>query len=173
MANNMSDRASRAIRKATAVDVPAIVQIRSDGVAFKLGRGDLAWGEQGWTEATASKAVDSDDVYVIEQDGKSVGMMSFSWEDEFFWGPQNPDAGYMHRLAVRHGCHGHGLGEFAIEWCVQRVLDKGRSFLRLDCDPRNAKLCAYYEGQGFQRVMVKHIEQLGGYVASLYERQVA
>jgi GNAT superfamily N-acetyltransferase len=100
-------------------------------------------------------------------------MLSFLWEDEFFWGPQDPDAGYMRRLAVRHGCHGEGLGAFAIEWCVQRVLGEGRRLLRLDCDPRNTKLCAYYESQGFRRVMTRRIERSGDYVASLYEKRLA
>jgi cyclophilin family peptidyl-prolyl cis-trans isomerase len=56
---------------------------------------------------------------------------------------------------------------------VQRVLDEGRSLLRLDCDSRNTKLCAYYEGLGFHRVMTKRMPQLGDYVASLYEKAVS
>ncbi|MCA7897737.1 hypothetical protein LGM39_00040 [Burkholderia cepacia] len=46
-----------------------------------------------------------------------------------------------------------------------------RTLPRLDCDPRNAKLCAYYEALGFARVALR--PPPGGFIASLYERAVA
>ncbi|RQT35566.1 hypothetical protein DF135_16565 [Burkholderia cepacia] len=45
------------------------------------------------------------------------------------------------------------------------------SLPRHDCDPRNAKLCAYYEALGFARVALRPLP--GGYIASFYERAVA
>ncbi|HDR9761056.1 TPA: hypothetical protein ACK3Q6_008277 [Burkholderia cepacia] len=41
----------------------------------------------------------------------------------------------------------------------------------LDCDPRNTKLCAYYEALGFERVALRPLPS--GDIASLYERAAA
>ncbi|MCA7975032.1 hypothetical protein LGM57_01795 [Burkholderia cepacia] len=45
-----------------------------------------------------------------------------------------------------------------------------RTLPRLDCDPRNAKLCTYHEALGFARVALRPLP--GGFIASLYERAV-
>jgi GNAT superfamily N-acetyltransferase len=100
-------------------------------------------------------------------------MMSLSWHDEKFWGPQEPNAGYVHGLSVRDRFHGLGLGRFAINWCANQLLIQGREYLRLDCDIKNAKLCVYYESLGFKRVGTKPMPKLGDYVASLYEKSMS
>lgn len=55
-------------------------------------------------------------MYVIEQDGIAAGMLSLSWQDEMYWGPQDPAAGYAHGLAVRHDLHGVGLARGSPSW---------------------------------------------------------
>jgi ribosomal protein S18 acetylase RimI-like enzyme len=164
---------SRTVRKAVAADAPTLTQIRNDAVAYKLGQGDFAWGKNGWTEAVTLASLNLADVYVIELDGLAVAMMSLSWQDEEFWGPQEPNAGYVHGLSVCDGFHGLGIGKFAIDWCANQMRAQGRDYLRLDCDVKNAKLCAYYESLGFTRVATKPMTELGDYVASLYEKPLS
>jgi ribosomal protein S18 acetylase RimI-like enzyme len=109
-------------------------------------------------------------VYIIEQDDMPVATMSLSWQDEKYWGTQDPIAGYVHRVAVRNGFHGLGLGSFSIDWCATQVSARNRRYLRLDCDHRNKMLSAYFEALGFTLVATKPMPELGDYVASLYER---
>ena len=160
----------RSIRRASVEDVGLLVGIRNESVAYKVSLGDLAWGKGGWTEAVARQRIQSDDWYLIELDETPTGILSLSWEDQKYWGPQAPNAGYVHGISVRDGFHGVGLGSFAIDWCGNQVHANHRKRLRLDCDVKNAKLCAYYESLGFERVATKAIS--AGYVASLYERFV-
>jgi ribosomal protein S18 acetylase RimI-like enzyme len=160
----------RTIHRAAAEDIPALAQILNDALAYKLRHGDSAWGRKGWTDTGVQQSLGQSEVYVIEQDGRSVATMSLSWQDEKYWGTQDPVAGYVHRVAVRDGFHGLGLGSFAIDWCATQVSARNRPCLRLDCDQRNTKLCAYYEALGFARAATRPMPALGDYVASLYEK---
>jgi ribosomal protein S18 acetylase RimI-like enzyme len=156
-----------AIRKATEVDLSILVTIRNEAVTYKLGREDLAWGRSTWTAEAARRALEQGGLHVIEQNGVPAGMLTLSWQDDEYWGPQDPNAGYVHGLSIRDGFHGLGLGVYAINWCADLVRVNDRERLRLDCEVKNAKLCAYYESIGFVRVGTKPFPS--GYVASLYE----
>ena len=165
---------SKSIRKATAEDLPVLAQIRNDAHANKVARGDYAWGKNGdgFSEAWVLKSLAQRDVYVVEQDGTPVGAFSLDWDDETYWGPQDPIAGYVHGISVRSGFNGRGLGRFTLDWCATEVSALNRRFVRVDCDPQNTKLCAYYESLGFIRAGLKPMPDSGNYVASLYERLV-
>jgi protein-tyrosine phosphatase len=79
-----------------------------------------------------------------------IATVSLSWEDPRFWGERPPDAGYVHRLAVRPDHLGRGIGRTLLEWASERIHDSGRQFLRLDCLARNDRLCRYYRDAGFE-----------------------
>jgi ribosomal protein S18 acetylase RimI-like enzyme len=156
------------IRMAGEADVPVLTQIRNDAHAKKVAHSDYAWGKDGdgFSERWVLNNVSQKEVYVVEQDGTSVGTFSLDWDDERHWGLQEPIAGYVHGLCVRKGFNGCGFGRFMIDWCADKVSALNRRFVRLDCDAGNAKLCAYYESLGFVRVGLK----TDGYTWSLYEK---
>ncbi|MEX3760649.1 GNAT family N-acetyltransferase [Paraburkholderia phenoliruptrix] len=166
--------ASRSIRRATAADVPAITQIRNDAHLEKLAHGDYAWGKEGdgFSEEWVLKSLSRRAVYVVEEDGVLVGTFSLDWDDEVYWGLQEPVAGYVHGLSVKKGFHGRGLGSFVLDWCADQVSILNRRFVRLGCDARNTRLCHYYESLGFVRVGLKPMTEHGDYVDSLYEKSV-
>lgn len=157
----------RAIRGATENDLSTLITIRNEATAYKLSQEDLVWGTKGWTLEAARWALEQGGLYLIEQNGMPAGMLSLSWQDDEYWGPQAPNAGYVHRLSVRDGFRGCGLGVYAINWCADVVRANDRQRLRLDCELTNTGLCDYYEAIGFVRVGTKPFPS--GYVASLYE----
>ncbi|WP_342957965.1 GNAT family N-acetyltransferase [Paraburkholderia sp. JHI869] len=165
---------SRSIRRATADDVQAITLIRNDAHANKVAHDDYAWGKDGdgFSERWVLNSLSRRAVYVVEHDCMPVGTFSLDWDDEAYWGPQEPIAGYVHGLSVRKGFNGRGLGSFIIDWCADQVSILNRRHVRLGCDARNTKLCAYYESLGFVRVGVKPMPELGDYVESLFEKSV-
>ncbi|MDE1180463.1 GNAT family N-acetyltransferase [Paraburkholderia sp.] len=163
---------SRNIRRATAEDVAVITQIRNDAHAKKVTYGDYAWGREGegFSERWVLNSLSRRAVYVVEQDGLPVGTFSLDWSDDAYRGPQEPVGGYVHGLSVRKGFNGLGLGSFMISWCANQVITQKRRFIRLGCDARNARLCAYYESLGFIRVGVAPMPEHGDYRESLYEK---
>ncbi|MEK6350046.1 MAG: GNAT family N-acetyltransferase [Burkholderia sp.] len=164
----------RSVRRANAEDVPVLTRIRNDAHAMKVAHGDHAWGKDGdgFSEAWVLNSLSRRDVHLVEQDGLAVATFSLDWDDEAYWGAQAPIAGYVHGLSVRNGFNGLGIGRFAIDWCAARIRARERQYVRLGCDARNTRLCAYYESQGFVRVGIAPQSGPGGYVDSLYEKRV-
>lgn len=102
-----------------------------------------------------------------------VGTVSLQWEDIRTWGSDAVEAGYMHKLAIKNGLRGLGVGERVIEWVKRTVTDSGRDTLRLDCEDANSKLCSYYEKLGFIKAGTKSILEGDGYVAALCEMRLS
>ncbi|PRY07789.1 GNAT family N-acetyltransferase [Paraburkholderia sp. BL25I1N1] len=160
------------VRRAGELDVPALTQIRNDAHAKKVAHGDYAWGKEGdgFSERWVRNNVSQREVYLVEQDGTSVGTFLLDLHDDSHWGPQEPIAVYVHGLCVRNGFNGRGLGSFMLDWCAEIVSTLNRRLVRLDCAAHNQKLCAYYESLGFYRVGLYPEPEPGGYVWSLYEK---
>ncbi|CAB3790557.1 GNAT family N-acetyltransferase [Paraburkholderia caffeinilytica] len=163
---------SKNVRRATADDVPVLTQIRNDAHAKKVSHNDYAWGKEGdgFSARWVLNNVSQKEVYVVEQDGMSVGTFSLDLGEDNHWGPQDPIAGYVHGLSVRKGFNGCGLGGFMLDWCASKVRGLNRRFVRLDCAVHNARLCAYYESLGFIRAGLFQEPEPGGYVWALYEK---
>jgi ribosomal protein S18 acetylase RimI-like enzyme len=170
----MKTMALRNIRRATADDVPAITQIRNDAHARKVANGDHAWGKEGdgFSEGWVRNSLSRRAVYVLEQGGLLVGTFSLDWDDEDYWGAQEPVAGYLHGLSVRKGFNGLGIGRLMIDWCADQVRQQDRRFVRLGCDARNTRLCAYYESLGFVQVGIATKPAHGDYIDALYEKAI-
>jgi GNAT superfamily N-acetyltransferase len=87
------------------------------------------------------------------------------------WGPQPPEAGYVHGLVVHDDHVGAGLGRDLLRWAADRVRGAGRTLLRLDCGDGNAGLRRYYTGQGF-RVVARLPARGAWYAVVLLEQQL-
>ena len=161
----------RTIRPATVGDAAIIAPILTDAVAFKTAHDDMAWEHGARIEHDVQPMLDDGNLHLVEQDGVAAALFVPTWQDDEYWGPQEPVAGYVHRLSVRDGFHCHGLGRHATEWCADQAHARRRPFLRPDCDPRNSRLCADYEALGFRHVALRPMAS--GYIASLYEREAS
>jgi len=89
---------------------------------------------------------------VVRSGSLVVGALRLLWEDEQMWGPQPPEAAYVHGLVVDRGHAGLGLGRALLDWAGQQARHAGRRQLRLDCSEDNAALRTYYQQHGFETV---------------------
>jgi GNAT superfamily N-acetyltransferase len=88
-------------------------------------------------------------VHLARLHRRPVGTFVLVWSDEPVWGADDGEAGYLHRLASHPDAAGQGIGHALIGVAGTLVRARGRKVLRLDCDPGNDRLRAYYEAQGF------------------------
>lgn len=107
--------------------------------------------------------------YVLNEENIKIGMLRILDEDLLYWGNQNETAKYVHSLVVKDEFTGKNLAKEIldkVEVCAQKDNCK---YLRLDCDSKNQKLCAFYENLGFKKVSKK---ELAFSVYNLYEKEV-
>jgi len=155
------------IDRANINQVPLLVDIFNQALGYKLVHKDLCWGSEPYTHKEVKGFIESSLTYTCSISEELVGAFILQWEDKL-WGKKDY-GGYIHKLAIKDGWHGRGLGEEIINWALAEVTRNGRKFLRLDCDLKNTKLCTYYEKLGFKLVGTK---DLTGYSAALYELTV-
>jgi GNAT superfamily N-acetyltransferase len=114
-------------------------------------------------------------VHLARLHGRPVGTFVLVWSDEPVWGADDGEAGYLHRLASHPDVAGQGIGHALIGVASSLVRDRGRKVLRLDCDPANGRLRAYYEVQGFRHAgdvdLVPRTSRPGFRSASRYQRR--
>ena len=167
----LTDLGWLAARRATADDLPAVVDILADATAWLEARGIDQWHDYPNRAAHIAGRIARGEMWLGWLRDESIATIALQWMDEETWGPRPPDAGYVHSLAVRRACSGHGIGRALLDWAAGEVARAGRRLLRLDCVAHNAALRAYYESAGFT-VRGTRTYPGAGESSSLYERPV-
>jgi GNAT superfamily N-acetyltransferase len=159
---------SLTIERATAAELKEVVAILSDAARRIQAKGIDQWPDP-YPSERVLPSIERGETYLARVGGRPVATLALQWDDPIFWGEREPDAGYVHRMAVRRDAAGRGYGAQLLEWAEERVAEAGREFLRLDCMQENLALRRYYEEHGFE-----HRGDLGAgnWGASLYERRV-
>jgi len=159
------------VARATSDDAPALASILTEATGVKLNHGDDSWGSEPYSEQEAGRFIHLHPTYLAHKGTELVGTVTLQLDDESIWGAQKPDAVYIHRLAVKSGYGGQGIGEQMLGWANEQAALSSRRFLRLDCDAANSGLCAYYEKQGFVKVGEKRVSGKA-HTSALYRRPV-
>jgi ribosomal protein S18 acetylase RimI-like enzyme len=163
------------IRPAEPHDIEPVTELLSEAAAWTAALGFPNWPVPFPRHVVAS-ALARGQLYVAEDGSGIIAALALQWSDEFFWGVQPDDAGYVHRLVVRRDRAGTGIGAALVDWASERVREAGRVCLRLDASADNLPLGSYYERLGFTyrgEREGEHIEPDGGirrWKTRLYER---
>jgi ribosomal protein S18 acetylase RimI-like enzyme len=128
---------------AGADDREAVLGILRSAVS---GRGTGTWGSE---FPDVVRDLPAGLVHLARLEGRPVATFVLRWSDELVWGPDDGQAGYLHRLATHPDVAGRGIGAQLIMVAADLTRERGRSWLRLDCDRDNQSLRAYYEALGF------------------------
>jgi ribosomal protein S18 acetylase RimI-like enzyme len=113
--------------------------------------------------------VERGEVYVAKDVEEIVGTITLQWSDVKFWGDLPPEAGYVHKLAIKRSRSGQRLGLRMLQWAESITRKEGKRYLRLDCLASNKAIREYYEKAGFIHIR----DTLApGWKASLYEKKL-
>ena len=129
------------------------------------------WGPEETSYEELVKVSKAGELVMGRVNGEAAACLYLHNEDRLFW-PQVPlgEAFYVHRLAVARKFAKRGLARAMLAWAEDETRNKGRRYLRLDCEPRE-KLLALYRDAGFMRVDPGTI-QVGRHFVVRHEKRV-
>ncbi len=151
-------------------DLDTVLDILYEAAEWLAERGiHSQWRPGTLSRTTFLEQIRRREVYLARLGEEVVGTVTLQWEDQPFWGNTPPDAGYIHKLAIKRAFAGRGLGLEILEWAEAQARRAGKRFLRLDCIADNPRIREYYERVGFiHRGDLDH----SGWKASLYEKKL-
>lgn len=156
------------IVRATPDQIDIVASIMEAGSAVQR-----AHGFPGWPSPISHQGILSrfaiGEVFLAYLDGEAVGTFSLQCSDPDFWGEQQDDALYLHKLATRHCVRGRGVGLAMLRWAEQYTRDRGKTYLRLDTLATNHILCRYYEQAGY---IDRGTIETPHFLARLFEKRV-
>ena len=146
------------IRRATREDIPAIAQIY-DAVLREEEQGNytIGWSRGVYpTQETARTAVESGDMFVMEEEGRIIASARINHEQmpayvSVDWSVKVPDEQVMvmHTLTVDPKWNGHGAGDRFIQFYEDYSLKQGSHVLRIDTNERNLNARRKYTAAGY------------------------
>jgi ribosomal protein S18 acetylase RimI-like enzyme len=135
---------------------PEVLDITRDAALWLERRGMNQWRtflDPEKAQLVIAKRFEEGEVFLAYLDGKAVATITLQWKDGF-WGElgQDPDAGYIHTMALRREHAGRGLGPELLDWAGGYFGNAGKTKTRLDCIEENTRLCQFYDALGFKTI---------------------
>ncbi|HTZ61440.1 MAG TPA: GNAT family N-acetyltransferase [Thermoplasmata archaeon] len=158
------------MRVARPIDLPEILEILADVSEWEVEEGLPHPWPNPFPASRLLPSIDREELYLADlRGGVGAGTVTLQWSDAPFWGERPPDAGYVHRLAVRRRHAGRGVGRRILEWAASETQARGRAYVRLDCLEDAPRLHRYYEAAGFSP---RGTVTVGGLRCALFERSL-
>ena len=147
------------IRKATETDIPAVAEIYEQlHSAEEAGQVTIGWIRGVYpTEDTARQALERDELFVEEANGKIVGaailnqrQMDAYYEAEWRYAAKDQDVMVLHTLVISPEESGKGYGKNFVAFYEDYARAHGCHVLRMDTNSRNDRARAMYRKLGFR-----------------------
>ena len=119
--------------------------------------GTPLWSHEQISEKALSNSYELKELYIIEQDDRSLGLVFLQEADARSWPDVNDNASlFLHKLTIDPTFCGQGYGAKALELIAHQGQEMKKEWVRLDCDDREP-LRRFYEDNGFKLVDRKKI----------------
>ncbi|WKK27799.1 GNAT family N-acetyltransferase (plasmid) [Streptomyces olivoreticuli] len=163
----------RAIRPATAADIPALMALRTEAEAWLSAAGIDQWQDATTRQPALAKwenNIRDGRTWVIDNDDRTglLATVTLAPPDRDFWrDADSPDSAlYVAKLITARRAKGERLGGRILDWASSIARDRGLPWVRLDCWRDNTKLQGYYLRAGFRHVRTEApAHRLSGWMA--------
>lgn len=140
------------IRIAASGDAAEALDVLREIAAWLEAKGRPLWEARELTRASINAAALAGELIVGRAGEQIAAVMLVQNADPVFWPDYTAsDSCFLHKLGVRRAFAGRGYAKQMIAAAERITRDRGRQFLRLDCDPR-PELVGLYTGLGFTKV---------------------
>lgn len=101
-------------------DLPLVMAILAEAAAWLQTKGIDQWPSpppEHWHKRMAAKIARSE-MFTVGIGNNRFGIVGLNWADSYW--PDDEQAGYVHRMAIRSLMHGQNLGDQILFWAQQR-----------------------------------------------------
>jgi GNAT superfamily N-acetyltransferase len=131
-------------------DTDTVLEILDEAAAWIIERKlPNVWKPGGFSRQAFLEQISLGEVHIGLVDEKPVGTLTLQWADLTFCAERQPDAGYVHKLAVRPAYTRQSIGLEMLKWAEASARKAGKRFLRLNCLAEDQKIRDYYDRAGF------------------------
>ncbi|MBR4870104.1 MAG: GNAT family N-acetyltransferase [Oscillospiraceae bacterium] len=147
------------IRKAEKRDISAVAAIFSAiHTAEEQGRLTIGWVREIYpTEETAQAALDRDDLFVMEEEGRIVASAIINRvqvpdyaKGQWLYAARDDEVMVLHTLCIHPEAMGRGCGKAFIAFYEAYARENGCPYLRMDTNAINAAARAMYRKLGYR-----------------------
>ena len=151
----------------TSGDIKSAISIMKEAALWIESKSQALWDTADLKENILLKDLTADNFYVGYLEDEPIVTMILKFYDPEFWDTICPnESGFIHKLSITREYAGKGYVAKMIEHAQMICVQKGITYLRLDCDANRPKLCRVYEKLGFKKVGRKVINN---YDTAFYE----
>ncbi|MFT7052381.1 MAG: ribosomal protein S18 acetylase RimI-like enzyme [Psychroserpens sp.] len=145
------------IRKATATDIDAILDITKACAKHMIAHDIFQWNEHYPNREAFENDVDRQELYVLEIKNSIVGciVISINMDKEYKpikWLISNTNHNYIHRLAIHPERQGEGFAQKLMHYAEQHSRRNKYASIRLDTFSQNQRNQKFYELRGYQKL---------------------
>jgi GNAT superfamily N-acetyltransferase len=159
------------VRQARAADAATIQDMLEEAARWVDAMGVVMWDEEELAPGRVTREVAAGQFFIADVDREAAGAVRFQLEDQLFWPDlTRDDSAFIHRLVVRRRYRGIGVSTALMRWAAFHARERGKRYLRLDCDADRPKLRMLYEGFGFR---FHSFRQVGPYYVARYAYQLS
>ncbi|HEY2495217.1 MAG TPA: GNAT family N-acetyltransferase [Paenibacillus sp.] len=144
--------------QANSEDIEEIMELLVQTAKWLQSQGSTQWSGllEGEDSHNMAGCISHGEAFVFRQDTELVGVVILMQQpspwDINLWGEgaiECDSAVYLHRLAIKRGSAGQGLGRDILQWAEKSIEFKGKDRIRLDCISNNEILNRFYQGSGY------------------------
>jgi hypothetical protein len=155
---------------ARACDAEDASSVMIDAALRLIDQGQGLWMPDELSPEHIQPFIEAGQLYLIKKAGITIGTVIFQLSDDVYWPDMTTeDSAYIHKLVLKQGVSGYGIGRKVITWARDKTLLCGKKYLRLDCESHRSRLCAYYESAGF---ILHSYRQVGRQYLARYEMKI-
>lgn len=145
------------IRKATINDIKEIMLIINDAINLLKDNKVNQWQNGYPNEDVISCDINKETLWVVEIDGKIVGVCNLCMEDDISyakiydgkWLTSNTSYMVIHRIAVKKEYYHHGIAKMMFEFAEQLAKESNILSIRIDTHKLNKPMNAILEKLGY------------------------
>ena len=151
------------MRLATMKDLPRLLEIKKDAVAYMASHNNDQWNEEFPPVSSYVDFIQGGNMHVLEEEGVVVGMIGLvDLQDEEYkpmpWSSQGKEM-VIHRLALAKEVYGQGYAKFLLSYAIDIAKKTNVAIIKMDTYSKNKTAQKMFIDMGFTYVGDIHFPQ--------------